>query len=279
MSMTRRRRSSTLASSAALVLGAAACDTSTTEPQGATYAYAEVQAIENPTTRALTTKPFIAFFRASNVGFPNSANVSDQCGVANVADDTPDPNIPGGFSYLEGGSPVTLTLAGPPRTLARTVQARADGAVLFYGLPEQTGGFTPNVDFSISVPGAAGGFPATTVLGHTTVPFTFQPVATGSTGVPLQLRWTAAPSGHASAMLVELQYVGQVSGVNRQLAIYCSLVDDGSHDVAAPTAQGWYEASPSSRSVLFQRLFTTIQQGTGFATVVASTYRATAPTP
>ena len=119
--MTRRRPSRSAAVSAAtvFVLGTAACDTSTSEPAGAMYAYAEVQAIENPTTRAVSTKPFVAFFRANNVGFPNSATVTDQCGIAQVADDRPDPNIPAGFAYLEAGSPVMLTLAGPPRSLPR----------------------------------------------------------------------------------------------------------------------------------------------------------------
>ena len=265
-----------------LALASAACNTDVTEPEGPTWAYAELQAVESPTTRVVSTRPFAAFFRAANVRFPDSRTVVDQCVASSSGANAPDPNIPAAFRYMEAGPSVTLTLGTATRTLERTTQTRSDGTLLFYNQPTADGGFTPDANFTITTPGAQGGFPAATLSGRTTVPFTFQPVAdAGPSTQVLPLRWTAAPTGHQSAMLVELRYTGVVSGVPTPRAIFCSLVDDGSHDVPANLAAEWYAASAATHETIFQRLRTTIQQASGYASVIASTYtttKATTPT-
>lgn len=270
---------------ATLLLGVlAACNTDVTPPEARTFAYAEVQAVEDPETGEVSTRPFIALFKAANVSFPDSRAAGDQCGLALVPDpdEVPDPNIPTAFSYLEAGSSVTLNVSGGggPRSLSRTAQSRQDGSVLFYGLPLTSGGFASNADVAFTVPGATGGFPAATIAGKTTVPFTLQTVPnTGTSGQTLPLRWTPPPTGHASAMLVELRYTGTVNSQPTSVGIYCSLVDDGSFDVPAALANEWFGSNATSHHVLFQRLLTTAKQETEFGSVVSSTYSVTKQTP
>lgn len=277
MDMTRR---TTAPAALLLAVLTSACNTDVTPPAQSTFAYGELQAIENPTTGAVTTRPFIALFRASNVSFPDSRAAGDQCATLTVPVNPPDPNIPTAFNYIEGGTDVTLTLAGVPRALPKTQQIRTDGTVLYYGRPSEAGGFSPNADMTFSVPGASGGFPAATITGHTTVPFTLQTIPdANATTQTLPLRWSAPPSGHGSAMLVELRYAGLVSGTPTPLAIYCSLIDDGSFDVPSSLAAGWYEADANSHHAIFQRLLTRAEQFNGYGAVVSSTYTVTKQTP
>ena len=113
--------------------------------------------------------------------------------------------------------------------------------------------FIPGDTLTVEVPGETGGFPGTTLKVRTAEAFTHDPIGTGTTGEPLNISWTPAPtSGSLMVFSLRLNSTGTADEPNAQ--IYCVFNDDGSGQVSAALAEVWRAALPESRSVQATRI-------------------------
>jgi hypothetical protein len=170
----------------------------------------------------------------------------------------------GPSQWLNPGSPVQFTLKGPgaaPRTV-QLLQGTPDADPNTYtNVSEPT--LYPGSDSStITVPGAAGGFPAIEVSGKTVEDFTFDPVAdSGAASGGLAIHWSPSTNSN-SAMEIDLVYQtdAQATGLNAQVA--CTVVDDGDFSVPRSFLLQWERAGedddPLPREVRFTRYLTSV---------------------
>jgi hypothetical protein len=198
------------------------------------------------------------FFSERGFSYADSHSPTNSCAG-------PQPLITSGTGpsqWLNPGQPTQLTLKGPG-VPPRTVQ-------LLQGTPDAqdpnvyTNAFEPTLypgsdSAIVTVPGAAGGFPAIDVRGKTVEDFTFDPVAdSGGTG-GLALHWTPSTNSN-SAMEIDLVYQTDptASGLNAQ--VVCVVIDDGDFSVPRSFLLGWETAgeddNPLDHQVRFIRYLT-----------------------
>lgn len=157
--------------------------------------------------------------------------------------------IPDDVVYTDPGSPVRVTVGPTTVTLVETQQQS--------GLRAYTAGsfaVTPGEMATLSVPGAAGGFPQTSATVRTAEPFTVSPVPVveDPPGIPLQWTVPEAPIV-GQIMVVSLRYAG-AGGTQLDRQILCELPDNGSYTVPADLGTGWGDPGVQVRSVVFQRV-------------------------
>jgi hypothetical protein len=207
-------------------------------------------------------KAFAYFFSERGFSYSDSRFASNTC-IGPVL-------LNGGGSgpsqWIEPGSPVNFTIKGASGVAPRTVQ-------MVTGAPGETDAHVytnvstpalyPGTDTTqITVPGAAGGFPALSVTGGTVDNFTFDTVADSSTGTGgLPIRWSA-PTHPNSAMEVALVYKSSGSATDLDTQVVCTMVDDGEFTVPRQYLDGWQLAgdnsAPLAHEVRFTRYLTSV---------------------
>ncbi len=105
---------------------------------------------------------------------------------------------------------------------------------------------------TVNVPGAIGGFDATSIRVRAAEPFTADTIPDFQVGQPLELTWSAAPAA-GSFMIASLRYNAEGSSLEPDTEIACVFVDDGSGQIPATLAQQWGNAAVASRSYKFTR--------------------------
>lgn len=190
------------------------------------------------------TLPEAIFFRGRLGGVPNSDLVFDSCNTVAFSQG----GELGGVTYIDAGGEISLTLGGEETPLERmTSQART-----FY---QPSGGaltFTPGDSVAVSVPGAVGGYPQSSVRAKTAEPFTMSDVSIPAGTEAIQLQWTPSTDAN-SAMIVSLRYAAEgAAGQNRQ--VLCPFVDDGVDSIPFRFYDEW--AAGSQQTVVSTRLRT-----------------------
>ncbi|HVE78491.1 MAG TPA: hypothetical protein VNA89_06505 [Gemmatimonadaceae bacterium] len=157
--------------------------------------------------------------------------------------------IPDGIVYTDPGSPVQVTVGATTVTLVQTQQ---QSGLRAYTAPSFA--VTPGDMATLTVPGAAGGFPQTSATVRTAEPFTASPVPVveDPPGIPLQWTTPEAPIV-GQIMVVSLRYAA-AGGTQLDRQILCELTDNGTYTVPADVGTGWGDPGVQIRSVVFQRV-------------------------
>ncbi len=202
------------------------------------YGSVSIRARNAPNNRA-TANATVILFEAFTAAVPNSAlQQTDQCVYAQV--DTSTQVVRG---VKKAGAQVTLGIG------ATNVALPYDETYLRYSNPENTPfSYGSGEQAQISIPGDAGTFPASTIavrLAEPIIPGVIT-VPTGTT--PMNFSWNAGGDS-TSAIILSLRYANPASSTYPNEQIYCSLRDDGAHQLPT-SALAAFLASPNDKRVL-----------------------------
>jgi hypothetical protein len=229
----------------ACLIGLTACDLGTDPAPRTNYGLLlfSGRAREDGT---FATRPTGFFFRSAVRDLPDSREAADQCVVRDYSPPTPGSPPP---DFVNAGDAISFAVSGVEVPMTPVAQ----GASQVY-IPADSVVFTPGDLALFAIPGAAGGFPASSIQVVTATPFAFGTVEPAPTiGQGLDLTWSPA-GDDSSKMVVSLQYAspaGQVSTLNEQ--ILCDLVDDGAFTVDPLLVSGWREALDDERRLQASR--------------------------
>lgn len=151
---------------------------------------------------------------------------------------------------LEAGAALTAMVSGNSAQLNRV----ATGLNIRYEMAAGLGlAYTPGDTLEVVVPGAAEGFPATSIKVRTAEPFDIDPMAPPSVDQPLTVYWTP-PLQAGSLMTLALRYSTNPGSNVQNAEIYCVFADDGEGTVPAIFATIYASTEPASRSYEFNRV-------------------------
>ena len=250
--------------------GIVACQSSlSVDASSNTWGFVNIDATV-PAAGDTQVAPKAQFFQANISAVPNAQIVLDSC---NDVAYSPPIDVTG-VTFMDAGDAVTAVLGGQTTvTLPRT--ATSSGSVY-----ELAGGssvpYHPGDSVVVTVPGAVGGFPGSSVRAKTSESFTFDPIVLPIGTNPIQLRWSRADDFN-SAMVVELRYAPQSSGGSITREVLCSYTDDGVDSIPFSQYQTWSNQSNTATEVVMTRLRTSFQTVTNGILEVISTYQV--PTP
>jgi len=216
-----------------------ACDSlEQTAPTTNRYASFSIRAKNSPNNRAIASATAI-IFEAYTAGVPNSSlNRTDQCVYAPV--DTSTAVIKG---VKKAGNTASLSVG------STTVPLPYDDLLFRYSTPE-------NVTFSYgrgdvvqaTLPGDPAVYPGATItvpLAEAIIPGTIT-IPTGTE--PMRFTWNG-PTDSTSAVILSLRYANPATSTFANEQIYCSLNDDGAHQLPT-TVLTAFLASPNSKRAL-----------------------------
>ncbi len=180
----------------------------------------------------ISATPTAIFFSALQANIPDSRNASGQCITSEI--DVAPPNPTGN---LRAGSALQLTVRG------NTLNLPVTESLLRYTLPS-AGAFTYAVGDSarITVPGEAGGFPASVVSVRLAEPVFVQQVTTPPANTPMVVRWNSNGDNNSS-MILSLQFGFGVNPVDANAQVLCVAPDTGSFEIPG-SLLGEYLSSP-----------------------------------
>jgi len=211
-----------------------------------------------------TTTPTAFFFQGQGISLSTTDVGAEGCVVRPIVG-TGGQN----FDYIDAGPSVAVDLAGSAASL--TPQSDSQSVTLKL-VGEQSIPFDPGDVISLSIPGAAGGFPAFLVTARTVEIFT-----PGAVMIPtsitenLNLTWENEPETSlfpGSAMFYSFKYGTENAPLfDREIA--CVFIDDGSGVVQAADLAG-FRAS-TIRSITAQRARITVDRVGRSITHVTST--------
>lgn len=238
----RATRAATLAVAAAL-LGACQSDLGSPTPKP----IGVLQVTADGDISATTTRPTVTFIRAFGLSIGDSRNAGDTCEVLsfNETSGTPEP-VPG----VAAGEAISFSLSGTTtqlvptdQTIGRVYAPAALGSVTF----------TPGDSAKITVPGSAGGFPATTFALRTAEPIIWVDsirVATAGSTADMTVKWNAGDAN--SAMLLSLRYDIPTSSNVQQ--VLCIMKDDGEFAIPGSKLAGWQATTTTERRAVATRV-------------------------
>lgn len=161
--------------------------------------------------------------------------------------------------WISPGASPTLSVVGSENTTARTVPLLEsfDGASRVFYANDSLPTTYPGTDTAtVTLAGAAGGFPALTMRGRMVENFTAQPVADSGEATGLVVQWTPATQ-NGTTMQIQLRYKTDASFQFLNQQVVCSVVDDGDFVIPAVLLDGWRNAGvdvqPLARDVLLSR--------------------------
>jgi len=256
----------TAAALAALVAGA--CSDGIDPPQPRPIAVFQVDANGDDATPN-ETRPSVTVVRAVGLNVADTRNPGDICEVLTFSDQ---PQPPASFSGVDAGDALSVQLSGTTTSLVPTEEVFGR----FYSPPGTAAvAFQPGDSAKVTIPGAAGGFPATTFALKTAEAIVFQPIAVPpqNNTADLTVRWNAGDVN--SAMLLSLRYKLATESVTRQ--VLCLMRDDGEFDIPEGRLTGWQTASSENRTAVATRVRNSGLNLDGATIFGSTTYRKTVP--
>lgn len=221
----------------AAMVGTACTGLTESNPTPNRYGSISVRARANSATGATATASAI-FFEAFTAAVPNSAlQRDDRCEFAAV--DTTTPVTRG---VKRAGAQLTLAIGG------RSVAMPFDAGNLRYSSAGTSFAYTAGETVQAAVPGEDLTFPAATIGVLLAEPLIPGPVSVPAANDPMIFTWNAS-ADTSSAIIVSLRYANPSTSTYANEQIYCSLKDDGTHQISATSLQA-FRASPSNRRSL-----------------------------
>ena len=234
-----RGAAGTLATLVTCLAVLSAC-TSLTEanPTPNRYGSVSIRARNAANSRA-TANATTIFFEAFTAAVPNSAlQQTDQCVYAAV--DTVTPLIKG---VKRAGAAVSLSVGGA------NISLPYDDLYFRYANPENTP-FTYGAGdiVQVTIPGDAAVYPSSSISVRLAEPIMPGAVRVPTGTSPMAFTWNASNDSTA-AIILSLRYANPSTSSYANEQIYCSLRDDGAHQLPT-TALAAFLASPNNRRSL-----------------------------
>ena len=261
----RATRMAALAASAALLAG---CQSDVDGPSARPIGVFQVTV--DGDVSPTTTRPTVTFIRALGINIGDTRNPGDVCQVLSLSDNTgtpePVPGVPAGEAIsLELGE-TTTQLVPTDQTFGRVYAPAGDATVTF----------TPGDSARITVPGAAGGFPATTFALKTADPVIWVgsiPVTAPGTSGTITVKWNAGDVN--STMVLSLRYETPSSTNVQQ--VLCLMKDDGEFLIPNNVLAGWTAETSSDRRAVASRVRNSGVGLDGATMYGSSSFRKTVP--
>lgn len=236
---TALRIASLRATAVVALLGSVAC-TSLTEANPTTnrYGAVSIRAVNGPNNTASANATAI-FFEAFTAAIPNSVlQRNNQCVYAAV--DTATQVVRG---VKQAGSNITLGIGSSNVLLAY------DATYQRYSNPQNSPfSYTSGQEVQVTIPGDPAVFPSATIGVRLAEPLAVGPVAVPAGTAPMTFTWNAV-NDSTSAIILSLRYANPATSPYPNEQIYCSLEDDGTHQL--PTSGlAAFLASPNNMRVL-----------------------------
>jgi hypothetical protein len=196
-----------------------------------------------------SVEPVLQFARNAAFQLPNTAVPADQCQGPVAIDNSTGPGA--NLDDVDAGATISWEQGQTQEDLVKLVSGSDQQYVpsTAGGIPAQLGGLV-----TITIPGAADGFPAMTVVARLAENITgvgpINPAPAAGSGLLLQ--WDAVTVAQDSAKIeFLLQYNTGGGEPNQQ--IICRLNDDGTFTVDAVFLTGWRLAPDESKNVVITR--------------------------
>ncbi len=222
--------------SAVLALLASAACTNLTEanPTTSRYGAVAIRAVGGPNNSASANATAI-FFDAFTAAIPNSAlQRNNQCVYAAV--DTASQEVRG---VKRAGDAITLAVGGTNVPLAY------DATYNRYSNPENSPfTYTSGQEVQATIPGEGTAYPAATISVRLAEPLNVGPTSVPAGTEPMSFTWNAV-SDSTSAIILSLRYANPSTSPYPNEQIYCSLEDDGTHQLSTSVLAAFL-ASPNS---------------------------------
>lgn len=251
------------------LLGVAACRSATDLPAFRPVAIVtvEVQPDARPSGYSATTTGF--FFQERLTGITNSESPTNSCSAPQPTGTVTNNS---GTRWISPGSNPTFSLIGPGEAAARTVPLLpvTDLTARQFFVNDSLPTVYPGTDTAtVTIPGAAGGFPALTMRARVVENFDMQPVSDSGDASGIVLQWTPATQT-GTTMQIELRYKTDAAYTVANEQVICSVVDDGDFRVPSSVLNGWRNAGlddePLPREAVFTRFFSRVyEQGDALA--------------
>jgi hypothetical protein len=256
------------------LVGAAACRSGTDLPPYRPIALVTVEVNPNarPSGYSASTTGF--FFQERLTEISSSATPPNSCSSPQA---TTVVSNNAGTRWISPGTTPTLSLIGPGEGVPRTVPLRlaTDLANRQFYVNDSLPTIYPGSDTAtVTIPGAAGGFPALTMRARVVENFDMQPVSDSGDASGLVLQWTPATQ-QGTTMQVQLRYKTDPAFDVPNEQVICSVVDDGDFRIPASVLNGWRnagnDAEPLTREAIFTRFFSRVyEQGDALAVLFTS---------
>lgn len=197
-------------------------------------------------------KPTAVFWDANNVSLPNSTVIPDSCIVdtAYIPPDTTTTQLP---NQLDAGSPINVSTG---TALGTMTPDTIPGVIITYR--NHTGGIAhvPGNDITYTVPGAPGGYPATSIQGKTAKVLKLGTIDPNPpAGDSLHVTWVLDRVG-VTAVNIEFLY-NSTGGSTYNRAVLCSLYDDGEFRMDPKATAAWKTGYGNLQKVHAYRWVTT----------------------
>ncbi len=228
------RLSVLLAAAAALSLSACL---STSEVRG-TNRYGSITiGASGGSTGPFVATPTAAFFTGRPTELPTSRTTTDQCGTFAF---TRESFAPGN---LDAGSALQLLVGNEGYQMEESAQVPG-----IYTLPGG-GSFSYSAGDSIrvSVPGAAGGFPASQVALRLAEPIRLGPVVL-TDDQDLPITWESNGDAN-SGVIISVRFTTSVTSEIPDAQVLCVVRDNGAYTIPAATLGQYFASNPASRQL------------------------------
>jgi hypothetical protein len=198
-----------------------------------------------------TATPSAFFFQGRGVNLSSTDVTFEGCVVQPISNPVPSPST----DFIDAGATVSVSSGATTATLVPNSGAFG----VFYELEDgQPIPVSPGDQITISIPGAVGGFPASTMQAPSVEAFT--PAAAtlpASEAEAMALTWAPVTNIPGTAMFYSLRYDADNSGA-LDTEIACVFEDDGSGSITAATLDGFRDSE--IRTIIAQRALITAER-------------------
>jgi hypothetical protein len=214
--------------------------------------------VTNKTATGYAVAPVGNFYSASAMGPPSEVSAIDSCRIQSYSTAG---SVTFGDVYPSILAGSAIQVRWPSRTDSLVPAAVGTGTQYQLKSPLSVP-FTPGDSVSVTIPGAAGGYPALAFKAKTTEAFVMQDPGSPAVGSAIPLRWNAAQDVNAT-MVVSFRYASVgVDSLNAQ--IYCQFKDDGVDSIPSIYASYWLAATRKTWVATRVRTFVTTVAGGGY---------------
>lgn len=187
----------------------------------------------------VTARPTASFFTGPDAALPNSRVTGDQCSIEFFAEET---FVPGN---LTPGSTVALDVAGNPFELAEE-----PGTPRLYTLGGPgTFSYDAGDTVTVTVPGAAGGFPGSQVRVRLAEPIRVGPQTPPTDASSNYAITWQADGDENSGVLLSLRFGSFANDGRADRQLLCVLQDDGAFTVPTSFLSEYLNSVPNLRSI------------------------------
>lgn len=179
-----------------------------------------------------------SFFRSGEVQLPTSRTEADNCGSFNLITETFAPG------NLDAGGDLALQVGSESYRMAESPQVSR-----LYVLSGQSSfAYTPGDTLRVSVPGTAGGFPASQVAVRLAEPIRLGAVTDGEINEDLPVSWETNGDAN-SGVIISLRYTTSPTSTVPNTQVLCTVRDNGAYAIPASFLGNYYSANPESRTL------------------------------